>query len=231
MTVSLANASAHLEYVHEIGVEGDFHHEFYWREMEVLQSQLVEQHIAGQQLLAANVHGVLRQIERIAQRDAAGGELDARSKCFFGAGRKHHRPLAADLQLQPAEKTGVVVKQPDIGSARRRDVSGDGGRKESLAVNQSEIIDFTRCAISSAEWHTYPETPSRTTSSTAPPGSASVGAPQAMASIITRPKGSFHCMGNNRARAPMSSLAFSSRFTSPTYSIWSPRCGLICCSK
>ena len=112
--------------------------------MEIFQSQLVEQHIAGQQLLAANVHGVLRQVERIAQRDAAGGELDARSKRFFRAGREHHRPLPADLQLQPAEKTGVVVKQPDIGRTRRRDVPGDGGRQESLAVNQSEIVDFTR---------------------------------------------------------------------------------------
>src|SRR5205085_7055588 len=47
MAVALANASAHLKYIHEIGVEGDFHHKFYWREMEIFQSQLVEQHIAG----------------------------------------------------------------------------------------------------------------------------------------------------------------------------------------
>src|SRR5580698_7927266 len=49
------------------------------------------------------------------------------------------------------------------------------------------LADVTRarCTMSSTEWQMYPDTPSRTTSSTAPPGSASTGVPHAIASIIT----------------------------------------------
>ena len=55
-----------------------------------------------------------------------------------------------------------------------------------------------------------PVTPSVTTSGTAPSGHAMTGVPQAIASIMTRPKGSGQSMGNSSARARPSRSAFTS---------------------
>src|SRR5437667_2326165 len=70
---------------------------------------------------------------------------------------------------------------------------------------------FTRLAISRTERHMYPEIPSRTISGTEPPRRAKTGVPHAIASTMTRPKGSFHLIGNSMAiEFPKSSfLAFS----------------------
>ena len=54
-----------------------------------------------------------------------------------------------------------------------------------------------------------------TTSGAAPSGKASTGVPQAMASIMTMPNGSFHRMGKRRAEAPASSSSLRSWDTSP----------------
>ena len=49
--------------------------------------------------------------------------------------------------------------------------------------------------------------------------------PQAIDSIITRPKGSSHSIGKSVARAFWSSSTFMPWLTSPRYSIPLPRCG------
>ena len=51
------------------------------------------------------------------------------------------------------------------------------------------------------------------------------GAPHAIDSIITSPKGSSHSIGNSVALACWRSSTFSPCVTSPTYSIRSDRCG------
>ena len=73
--------------------------------------------------------------------------------------------------------------------------------------------------------------PSSTTSGAAPPGQAMTGVPQASDSSITRPKGSFQRIGKSVARAPASSLTFSSWVTSATYSTASPSRGSTSYSK
>ena len=68
-------------------------------------------------------------------------------------------------------------------------------------------------AVSSS--HRKPVLPSSTTSGTAPSGKASTGVPHAIDSSMTMPKGSFHRMGNNSARACASSSSLRSWGTSP----------------
>src|SRR5439155_12254269 len=51
---------------------------------------------------------------------------------------------------------------------------------------------FTRLAISRTVRHMYPEIQSRTISGTEPPRRAKTGVPHAIASTMTRPKGSIH---------------------------------------
>ena len=55
-----------------------------------------------------------------------------------------------------------------------------------------------------------PVSPSATTSGTEPLRQATTGVPQAMASVITRPNGSGHWIGNSRADARPSRSAFCS---------------------
>ena len=78
----------------------------------------------------------------------------------------------------------------------------------------------------------YPETPVRTTSGTEPPGSASTGVPQAIASTITRPKGSLHWIGNNIAIELPSNSFLICRLAGPIYCTSLPSIyGLIFASK
>ena len=55
-----------------------------------------------------------------------------------------------------------------------------------------------------------PVSPSATTSGTEPLAQATTGVPQAMASVMTRPKGSGHWIGNSNAAALASSSVFCS---------------------
>ena len=64
-----------------------------------------------------------------------------------------------------------------------------------------------------------PLRPSSITSGTAPQRVAITGVPHAIDSIITRPNGSSHSIGNSVARACWSSSTFSPCVTSPRYSI------------
>jgi len=52
--------------------------------------------------------------------------------------------MAANAQFEVAEEARIVVEETDIGRARGSDVPGHGGRKESLAVDQREIVDLAR---------------------------------------------------------------------------------------
>ena len=60
-----------------------------------------------------------------------------------------------------------------------------------------------------------PVRPGTTTSGTEPHGRPMTGVPQAMASIMTRPKGSGQSMGKSRARAPPRNAALSASPISP----------------
>src|SRR5205823_14631341 len=96
-------------------------------QVEVLKRHAVKEDIVGQQLLAADVDGVFRQIERLAQRDVAGGQLNLRRERLLCARRKHHSAVVADAELEVAQKARVIVEETDVGSARRHDVASDGG--------------------------------------------------------------------------------------------------------
>src|SRR5258706_11339417 len=62
---------------------------------------------------------------------------------------------------------------------------------------------------------TKPVTPSSTTSATEPDRNAITGVPHAMASIITRPKGSGQSIGNSKAEAPARNFCLAASSTSP----------------
>ena len=70
-----------------------------------------------------------------------------------------------------------------------------------------------------------PLRPCSITSGTAPRRVAITGVPQAIDSIMTRPKGSSQSIGKSVARAFWSSSTFSPCVTSPRYSIPWTRCG------
>src|SRR5215216_2793132 len=86
----------------------------------------------------------------------------------------------------------------------------------------------TAAAISSTEETMNPVSPSATTSGTDPLRQAPTGVPQAMASVMTRPKGSAHWIGKARAAAWLSRSAFCSWGHSPWTSTSSPRIGSTC---
>src|SRR5579884_823280 len=136
--------AAHLEHVNKIGRVADFNHELDGLQVEIFKRHAVEKHVVGQQLLAAYVNGVFRQVKRFAQRDVAGGQLDLRCEGFFRAGREHDGAMAADAQLKVAEEARVIVEEADVGSAGRHDVAGDGGGEKRLAVDEREVVDLAR---------------------------------------------------------------------------------------
>jgi hypothetical protein len=74
-----------------------------------------------------------------------------------------------------------------------RSISGARAIASSSSASLSQMKPVRRCA---------------TTSGIAPQRRASTGVPHAIASIITRPKGSGQDTGNNNARAPRSSATF-----------------------
>lgn len=75
------------------------------------------------------------------------------------------------------------------------------------------------CKTASSAWSilstTKPVTPSSITSGVDPDRNATTGVPQAIASIMTRPKGSDQSMGNRRARALPRNSAFWRSLISP----------------
>ncbi len=79
-----------------------------------------------------------------------------------------------------------------------------------------ELPIRARAATASASLETMkPVTPSSTISGTEPRFQATTGVPQAIASIITRPKGSGQSIGNRSARAPPRSSPFRVSSTGP----------------
>src|SRR6185437_8956691 len=144
LPVSGTRAPAHLENVHEIGFEGELDEHFHRPKVEVLKGEAVEQNIAAQQLLAADVNGVFRQVEGITQGDVAGSQFNLRNESAFRAGRQNHGAVPAYLQLQVAEKTGIVVEEADVRRAGGGDIARHRGGEESFALNQGEVVDLAR---------------------------------------------------------------------------------------
>ena len=70
---------------------------------------------------------------------------------------------------------------------------------------------------------TKPVTPSSINSGTAPRLNAMTGAPQAMASIMTNPKGSGQSIGTSKAKAPLKNSDFFASEISPMNST----CGFV----
>ncbi len=143
-TVLRTRHAAHLEDVNKVAVKAQLGDEIHGREVEVVERHAVGEHVVRQQLLAADVQRVFGQVERFAQRDVPGGELDARGKRFFRARGEHDGAMAADAQLEMAEKARVVVEEADIGRTGRRDVARHGGGEKRFAVNQGEVVDLAR---------------------------------------------------------------------------------------
>ena len=144
LAVLFPGHAAHLKHVDEVGVEEHLDGKVHGDEVEVFKAHAVEEDLRRQHLLAAHVDGVLGKIKRIAQGDVAGGQLDLRGKCFFGARREHHGAMAADAQLQVAEEAGVVVEETNVRRARRMDVAGDIGSAEGFAVDEGEVVNLPR---------------------------------------------------------------------------------------
>jgi hypothetical protein len=90
---------------------------------------------------------------------------------------------------------------------------------------------WTAAAISFTEETTKPVSPSATTSGTDPLRQATTGVPQAMASVMTRPNGSAHWIGNSNAAALASSSVFCSWSHSPRTSTSSPNNGSTCSAQ
>src|SRR4051794_30784540 len=88
--------------------------------------------------------GVFRQIERVSKSDVPRRQLDLRSERFLSARRQYNGAMSTNAQLQLTQKAGVIVEEPDIGSARRIDVPGDGGGEKRFANHQREVVDLTR---------------------------------------------------------------------------------------
>src|SRR6476659_3900670 len=116
-------------------------------EVEILKRKIVKQRFRGKQLLAANVDRVLRNLIRLTHRALAGGQFDLRSKSLLRAGRKHHGAVSVDAKLQPAQKTGVIMEETNVGRARRHDVTGDGGGEKRLTIDQGKVVDLARLRI------------------------------------------------------------------------------------
>ena len=144
LAVLLACHAADLEYIDEVRVQNDFHRKVDGRQVEILEGHPVEEDLRRQQLFATNVNCIFGQIERIAQRDVAGGQLNLRGERFFRGRRQHDRAVTADAQFQLAEEARVVVKEADIRRTRRIDIAGHTGCAKGLAVDQGEIIHLAR---------------------------------------------------------------------------------------
>src|SRR3954464_7930153 len=86
---------------------------------------------------------IFRKVERIAQRDRAGGQFDLVRKSLFGAGGKDDGAVSSNAQLHVTEKTGVVMEEADVGRPGRADITRDRRREKRLAVDESEIVDLT----------------------------------------------------------------------------------------
>src|SRR5215217_5147200 len=110
-----------------------------------------------------------------------------------------------------------------MASSENRSMTRARITRGSRSPTQSKAV-----AISSTEETMNPVSPSATTSGTDPLRQATTGVPQAMASVMTRPKGSAHWIGKARAAAWLSRSAFCSWGHSPWTSTSSPRIGSTC---
>src|SRR4030095_11718191 len=144
LPVHVAPGTPYLKHVHEIGVERHCESQIQLFIVEVYERKTVEQDFVIKQLLPADVDGVLRDLERVAQLHLLGGELDLRNESSFRIRRKHDGGLAVDSQFEMAQDPRVVVAEADVGGACGNDVPGHGCREKSLPVNQRKIVDLTR---------------------------------------------------------------------------------------
>src|SRR6266702_2089467 len=142
--MDVSSDSSDLEHVHKIGIKRQLHRKIDGLQIEVFEREAIEQHVSVQQLFTSDVDCVLRQVKGITQRDVAGRELDLRSKCFFRVRGQHNRSMPINPQFQLTQKPRVLVKESDIGSSRRSDISSDTGRQECLPVDQCQVIYLAR---------------------------------------------------------------------------------------
>ena len=136
-----------MEHIDEIGLKQHFYDKIHRREVEILKCQAIEKNFRSQQLLAPDVHRVFGEVERITQRDIAGGQLDLRRKSLLGTGREHDSAMSADAQFEVTEETRVVVKKSDVGRAGWIDIARDIGGAERLAIDQGETVHLGRLSL------------------------------------------------------------------------------------
>src|SRR5215831_4375545 len=115
--------------------------------IEILKSQVVREHVQGQQLLAVYVNGVFRHLIALAQRALSSSHLDLRDKGLLCGRGENHGAISTGTEFQAAEEARVVKEEAGVGRSRRHDVTGDRGGKEGLSVNQRQVIDFARFSI------------------------------------------------------------------------------------
>src|SRR5579884_1995027 len=113
----LTRSTADLEDVDEIGGVVNVDGEADGNEIEVLEAEAVVELVVREQLLAPQMDRVLRQVERIAQRDVAGSEFDLVREGLLRARAQHDRSMAVDAQFHVAEETRVVMEEADVRSA------------------------------------------------------------------------------------------------------------------
>src|SRR5579859_2525802 len=75
--------TSHLENVHEVGFINKLDQHFEFVEVEILNGELVKQRVRTQQLFAADVDAVFRNLVSVAQGTLAGSEFNLRGKSLL----------------------------------------------------------------------------------------------------------------------------------------------------
>src|SRR5215469_1493822 len=132
--------AAHLEDVGKIGIEPELDRQLDFGAVEIKKGEAVEKNLGAEQLLAADVDGVFREIEGLAQRGPSCSKLNLRNEGFFCAGGEYDGVTSIDVELEMTQKSRVVVEEPHIRCSRRSNVPGRVGGKKRLPVDEGQVI-------------------------------------------------------------------------------------------
>ena len=135
--------AAHLEHVGEVGVHAQLEPQVDGAPQVVGDHQLLDQPTVEQQL-APDVQEVLRIVEEAAELAIGERQVDLRRRRARRLRRQHHRRAARDAQLEIRQVARVLVKQPELARARRRDVAARVEHAEAVAARQHQRRGLAR---------------------------------------------------------------------------------------
>src|SRR5947209_7704865 len=111
---NLARHAAYLENIHVVSLVSQLHNQLKFLKVEIFKREVVKQRAASQQLLAPDMHRVLRDLIVIACCALAGGELNLRCERLLRARRQDDSTVTINAKLQPAEKSGIVMEEANV---------------------------------------------------------------------------------------------------------------------